>query len=70
MHLSDYMTKYDLSDDDIAALIGRSRPTVSRIRRGLLRPDWQTIAALKGATKGAVTADDFLDIEAIKVRAS
>lgn len=64
MHLSDYMKKHDLSDDQVADLIKRSRPTVSRIRRGLVRPDWETIEALKRVTDGAVTADDFLHLQA------
>jgi transcriptional regulator with XRE-family HTH domain len=63
MHLSDYMTKKSLSDEEVAEMIGRSRPTVSRIRRRKVRPDWQTIEKLKEVTRGAVTADDFTQSE-------
>ncbi len=60
MHLAQYMAAHGLSDEDVAALIGRSRVTISRIRRGIVRPEWTTIERLKKVTKGAVTADDFL----------
>lgn len=61
MHLSEYMAAQGLDDDAMAGLIGRSRPTVSRIRRRKTRPDWQTIERIKEATNGAVTADDFCE---------
>lgn len=63
MHLSAYMTKNGLSDADVAKEIKRSRPTVSRIRRKLVRPDWVTIEKLKEFTKGACTADDFEEVK-------
>jgi hypothetical protein len=65
MHLSDYMAKHDLDDEQVAAGIDRSRVTVSRIRRRKVRPDWDTIEAIKKFTKGAVTADDFQSLEAV-----
>jgi hypothetical protein len=43
VHLADYMADKGLSDEDVAKGIARSRPTVSRIRRRLVRPDWETI---------------------------
>lgn len=58
------MTLRGLSDDDMAGLIGRTRPTVSRIRRRIVRPDWETIERLRVATKGNVTASDFESLEA------
>jgi transcriptional regulator with XRE-family HTH domain len=64
MHLSDYMTAHNLSDDEVAAAIERSRPTVSRIRRRLVRPDWETLEQIKKFTKGASTADDYQQLEA------
>lgn len=59
MHLSEYMARHGLTDDEVAAGIGRSRPTVSRIRRRKMRPDWPTIAALRVFTNNECTADDF-----------
>lgn len=61
MHLSDYMEAKGLSDGEVANLIGRSRPTVSRIRRKVVRPDWETIRKLEAVTDGAVTANDFVE---------
>lgn len=62
MHLSDYMAEHGLSDEAVAEAIARSRPTVSRIRRRLVRPDWETIEKIKAYTDGACTADDFQNI--------
>jgi DNA-binding XRE family transcriptional regulator len=59
MHLSDYMTENDLTDDQVADDIDVSRVTVSRIRRRKVRPDWPTIIKLKKWSRGAITADDF-----------
>lgn len=64
MHLSDYMEANCLSDEEVAVGISRSRPTVSRIRRRQVRPDWKTIEAIKSFTKGASTADDYMTLEA------
>lgn len=63
MHLSDYMTLHNLGDDAVATAIKRSRVTISRIRRGKVRPDWETIQRLKKFTNGAVVADDFQKLE-------
>lgn len=59
MHLSEYMADRGLTDDKVAEGIDRDRSTVSRIRRRLVRPDWETIEKIKKFTKGVVTADDF-----------
>lgn len=67
MHLSDYMALKDLSDQQVAEGINRSRATVSRIRRRKVRPDWATIEELKVFTDGQVTADDFVQREAAEV---
>lgn len=64
MHLSEYMTLHELDDDAVAAGIGKTRVTVSRIRRRKVRPDWKTIEAIKTFTKGASTADDYVVLEA------
>lgn len=64
MHLSDYMTLHQLDDDAVAGGIGRTRVTVSRIRRRKVRPDWQTIEKIKEFTNGASTADDYTTLEA------
>lgn len=69
MHLADYMAEHGLSDEAVAEAIKRSRPTVSRIRRKLVRPDWETIEEIKKFTNGICTADDFQnisDVEAVQ----
>ena len=60
MHLSDYMARERLSDKDVAAQLGVSRPTVSRIRRRKANPSWDTIRAIDAFTRGKVTAGDFM----------
>jgi transcriptional regulator with XRE-family HTH domain len=59
MHLANYMARQDLSDEAVATAIGRSRVSVSRYRRKLVRPDWDTIEAIRAFTKGAVTEADW-----------
>ena len=59
MHLSAYMAAKNLRDEDVAAAIGRSRVSVSRWRRRLVRPDWDSIEAVRIFTKQAVQADDW-----------
>ena len=63
VHLADYMADKGLSDEEVAASIGRSRPTVSRIRRRLVRPDWKTIEEIRRFTNGFSTADDYQQIK-------
>lgn len=62
MHLSDYMTAKDLSDEVVAAAIGRSRVSVSRYRRRLVRPDWEAIDNIEAFSGGAVTANDWKEL--------
>jgi transcriptional regulator with XRE-family HTH domain len=63
MHLSDYMNKRKLDDAAVADAINVTRVTISRIRRRKVRPDWGTIDKLKSWSKGAITADDFQQLE-------
>ncbi len=59
MHLADFMTANNLSDEDVATAVGRSRVSISRYRRGLMRPNWQAVDDIKSFTKGEVSADDW-----------
>ena len=63
VHLADYMARRGLKDKEVADGIGCSRPTVSRIRRRLVRPDWQTIEKIREFTNGQSTADDYTTLE-------
>lgn len=68
MHLSAYMQRHDIDDEAFAGMIGVKRETVSRLRRGKIRPSLKTIEAIRAATSGAVTANDFLsDVVALAV---
>ena len=59
MRFATYMERRGLKDEDVAPLIRRSRVTVSRIRRGVVKPSWPTMQAIKAFSNGEVTADDF-----------
>lgn len=63
MHLSAYMDLHGFSDEQVAAATGRSRATVSRIRRRKTRPDWDTIEIFRDWSSGIITADDFAQLE-------
>jgi hypothetical protein len=69
MHLADYMAEEGLRDEDVAAAIGRSRVSVSRYRRKLIRPEWHVINAIRRYTKGKVTEADWRRLSP-KARAS
>lgn len=62
MHLSDYMAQKELSDDDVAAAIKRVRVSVSRYRRRLVRPDWETIQSIETFTGGLVGPADWKEL--------
>lgn len=59
MHLADYMTERGLSDVDVAVAIGKSRVSVNRWRRKLVRPDWEAIQEIRAFTRGKVTEVDW-----------
>lgn len=60
MKLDDYLTAHNLTDDAFANIIGRSQPTVNRLRRDQTKPDWETVRRITEATKGKVSANDFI----------
>lgn len=60
MKLTDYLSQHGVSDGEFAASIGVDRSSVSRMRRGITRPDWPTIERIIEATNGSVTANDFI----------
>jgi transcriptional regulator with XRE-family HTH domain len=59
--LAQWMRENGISDQVLAAQLGVSRSTVSRLRRGVTKPSWDLIPALKQRTKGAVTSESFVD---------
>lgn len=59
MTLKDWLTAQDMTASEFAERIGRSPATVSRILRGVNRPDWKTCDAIMRVTKGEVAPNDF-----------
>lgn len=64
MRLAEFLKAHDLTATAFAERIGRSTATVSRLARGIQRPDWSTIEAIDTATGGQVTANDFRSMDA------
>ena len=62
MHLSIYMDRKKLRDAQVARQIGASRVSVSRYRRGLIRPSWATASKIKKWTRGEVSFDDWVTL--------
>jgi DNA-binding XRE family transcriptional regulator len=60
MKIADWMSLKDLTDAEMAALLGVDASTVNRVRRGETQPSWPLAAKIKNVTEGAVSADDFL----------
>lgn len=50
--------------EDVARAVGTARSTISRIETGDIMPSLGLIARLKQATNGALTAEDFMPMEA------
>ena len=63
MHLASYMALRNLSDGDVALAIGRSRVSVNRYRRKLVRPDWDVIDEIRRFSQGAVTEADWRKLD-------
>lgn len=57
--LLEYIQAKDLTLDQFGELIGRSGATVSRIARGVHKPDWSTMEAILQATGGEVDPNSF-----------
>lgn len=60
MKLADFLNQSQLTDEAFAASVGISQSQVSRLKRGVSQPSWDTVAAIERATSGEVTASDFL----------
>jgi transcriptional regulator with XRE-family HTH domain len=60
MNLSDYMTKSEASDADVAAAVGVHRVSVTRYRSGKQKPSIEVLARLTQWSNGEVTAIDFI----------
>lgn len=63
MKLADYIATNKLSQAAFAEMIGSRQPTIWRYLNGRM-PRRDHLIKIKEATRGAVTADDFLEMEA------
>ncbi len=59
MTLTEYLTTHRITAAQFAALIGRSKSFVSRIRTGDAAPSLETLQAIQRVTGGQVTPADF-----------
>lgn len=59
--LAAYLKREKLTLDQFGKRIGRTAATVSRLARGVNKPDWDTAEAIATATKGEITISDFRD---------
>ena len=64
MRLSEYLSRAAETYGAFAARTGITTASVSRIARGIQRPNWDTIAAIEKATSGKVTANDLAPVPA------
>ncbi len=60
MKLAQYLSDQGLTDEAFAATVGISQSQISRLKRGISRPSWETLAAIEKVSGGLVTASDFL----------
>lgn len=69
MTLNDYLTTYKhkdgkvgMTDAAFGELCGISQPQVSRLRNGKSRPSFEAIEAIRAASGGSVTPNDWFDV--------
>lgn len=68
MTLDQYLTRNKMTATDLANIMGRAVSTVTRIRKGEIKPDFDTIQELVDVTDGRVTPNDFFVMPAKKAR--
>lgn len=59
--LGRFLAEQKLTLEAFGALCGRSTATISRLSRGLHKPDWPTIEVIEKATGGKVQPNDWAD---------
>jgi len=64
MDLRAYLDREGLTLEAFAKRVDLSTASVSRLVRGLQRPDWDTMTKIARETAGEVTPNDFLPEEA------
>ena len=63
MRLINYLRLEKITSSEFSERVGRSKATISRITRGINRPDWATMESIVDATDGAVMPNDFLAVQ-------
>lgn len=61
MQLAAYLKQHGIDDEAFAALIGRDRSTVWRLRNGS-KPSPSLMETIAEVTKGTVLPNDFFDL--------
>lgn len=59
MTLDQYLTRNKMTATKMAQILGRAISTVTRIRKGEIKPDYSTIQEIVDVTEGRVTPNDF-----------
>lgn len=59
MTLDAYLDKTGTTETAFGAAVGLTQGQINRLRRGKSMPSWETVEAIRLATKGKVKADDF-----------
>lgn len=68
MTLDQYLTRNKMTATEMAQILGRAISTVTRIRKGEIKPDFDTIQEIVDMTDGRVTPNDFFVMPAKKAR--
>jgi transcriptional regulator with XRE-family HTH domain len=68
MTLDQYLTRNKMTATEMAQTLGRAISTITRIRKGEIKPDFDTIQELVDVTEGLVTPNDFFVMPAKKTR--
>jgi DNA-binding transcriptional regulator YdaS (Cro superfamily) len=59
--LQTFMDREKIGDADFAALIGKDRTLVNRLRRGLVRPTLDVASQIETVTKGEIPMQSWVD---------
>lgn len=70
MKLKDWRHANELTMSQAAQRLGVSQATISRLEGGKQRPDWPTMEAIAAITNGAVTPNDFGNVELVSPEAT
>ena len=61
--LDTFMKDKGMGDAELAALIGKDRTLVNRLRRGLVRPTLDVAGQIETVTDGKITMQSWIEAE-------